>query len=144
MATITYEEVAIRTATNIPAHLNAQAEIPLAAPDAPNRQGDVYIMQDGPYDLKGEGISLDGQGYKVVRGEAERNSHILNDGGQGCRFYPGVQREPVLDYGVLDVPEGAEAVLTHTAEHGSIRFGHGQYRVWGQAAFREEMKRAAD
>lgn len=141
---ITYQQAADRTGTNVPDHLAAQAEIPLADPTAPNRQGDVYLMQDGPYQLDGEGIPLDGAGYKVVRGEADRNSHILNDGGQGARFHPSTHREPILDYGILDVPDGAEAVLTHTAEHGSIRFGPGQWRVWGQASFREEMRRASD
>lgn len=140
---ITYEVVADRTGTTIPAHLVAQAEVPVAKNW---RQGDVYVMEfvAAP---KGEGIDISvGSGHKVVSGEADRNSHILNGDGM---FYPGQYRSE-FDYGLLVVPEPTEmrpaplAVLTHTDEHGSVAFGQGTYRVFGQVSFENEIRRAAD
>ena len=83
---ITHQEVAERTGTEIPPHLIAQAEVPVATNW---RQGDVYVMKHaaGP---KGTGIDISqGAGHKVVAGEADRNSHILNGDGM---FYPGQYR----------------------------------------------------
>ena len=39
----TYTEIAERTGTTIPAHLEAQATIPILTTGKPGRQGDVYI-----------------------------------------------------------------------------------------------------
>ena len=58
-------------------------------------------------------------------------------------FYPGSYRDEVRDYGYLEVPEGGEAVLTHTSEHGSIKFTEGSYRLMGQLDF-ATSKRVAD
>lgn len=104
------------------------------------RQGDVLVRRED-HTPKGEGKSLAGFGYKVVAGDADRNSHVLN--GHGL-FYPGAYQSSVLDYGLLVVPEGGLAVLTHTGEHGSIAFGEGTWRVWGQADYGQELRRAAD
>ena len=124
---ITYQEVAERTDTQIPEHLEAQATVPDGSEGA--RQGDVIVIPEKHEQLKGKAHTIAGKGYKVVAGEADRNSHILN--GEGM-FYPGSYRDSIRDYGVLVVPEGGEAVLTHTHEHGSIRFTEGSYRVMGQ------------
>lgn len=134
---ITHAEVADRTGTTIPPHLEAQAAVPVITTGW--RQGDVYVArhQAGP---KGDGIPLTGSGHKVVAGEADRNSHILNGDGT---FHPGRYRSQV-DYGLLVVPDGGLAVLTHTGEHGSVAFGPGTWRVWGQASHEAELRRAAD
>ena len=141
MNTITHQQVADRTGTEIPAHLAAQAAVPLA----PNgwRQGDVMVAPHaaGPV---GNGVPLTGKGHKVVAGEADRNSHILNGDGT---FHPGRYRTD-LDYGLLVVPAGGLAVLTHTSEHGSVGFPGGasgrSYRVWAQASHEDEIRRAVD
>ena len=128
---ITHQEVAERTGTEIPPHLIAQAEVPVATNW---RQGDVYVMKHaaGP---KGTGIDI-----------SDRNSHILNGDGM---FYPGQYRDR-FDFGLLLVPAATDenptplAVLTHTDEHGSVAFGPGSYRVFGQVSHEQELQRAVD
>ena len=136
--TITHAEVAARTGTTIPPHLIAQAEVPVV--ERGWRQGDVYVKRITPLVTRGPGISLTGAGHKVVAGDADRNSHILN--GDGA-FFPAPSGS-LADYGTLVVPEGGLAVLTHTGEHGSVAFGPGCWRVWGQASHEDELRRAAD
>lgn len=132
----TYQTVADRTDTQIPDHLIAQAEIPTTTA---GRQGDVIII---PTRLtpKSEGRPLTGTGIKVVQGDADRNSHILNGDGT---WHPGIHADRDLDYGLLTVPAGGEAVLTHTGEHGSIAFPEGTYRVFGQLDH-QAQRRVAD
>lgn len=82
-----------------------------------------------------------GVGYQVVEGEADRNSHILNGVGT---FYAGSTVDTTLDYGIFVVPKGETAVITHTAEHGSIAINPGTYRFWGQAEEAENYRRVTD
>lgn len=137
MTTVTYAEVADRTGTTIPDHLLAQAEVPVARNGW--RQGDVMVRREA-ITPKGKPITLDGAGHKVVAGEADRNSHVLNGDGH---FYPGAYKDE-FDYGVLVVPAGGLAVLTHTDEHGSIAFPEGTWRVWAQVSHEQELRKAAD
>ena len=140
---LTHQTVADRTNTTIPPHLEAQAQVPVAVNGW--RQGDVMVMRHTAAP-KGTGIPLTGRGHKVIAGEADRNSHILN--GDGL-FHPGRYRSD-MDYGLLVVPEPSGdcpnplAVLTHTAEHGSVAFGPGTWRVWAQASHETELRRAVD
>lgn len=136
----TYQTIATRTNTTVPPHLQAQAEIPVIPTGKAARQGDVYIL---PTQLtpRGDGIPLTGQGHKVIEGEADRNSHILNGDG---RFHPGKYADNLLDYGLLTVPDSGTCYLTHTAEHGSIGIPAGTYRILGQADYAAELRRAAD
>lgn len=135
----TYAAVAARTETNIPDHLVAQADVPVAVTGG--RQGDVIVV---PTELEPNpehpSRILAGRGHKVVRGDADRNSHILNGDGW---FYEGFYADRVLDYGLLVVPPDGEAILTHTGEHGSIAFGPGNYRVFGQLDH-QAQRRAVD
>ena len=135
---ITHQQVADRTGVTIPAHLEAQAEIPVAANGW--RQGDVMVRRE-THTPTGPGIPLTGNGHKVVAGDADRNSHILNGDG---RFHAGPVTNRTLDYGLLVVPDGGLAVLTHTGEHGSVALGAGTWRVWGQASYEQELRRALD
>jgi hypothetical protein len=136
--TITHEVVAARTGIAIPPHLEAQAQVPVAVNGW--RQGDVLVRREH-HAPKGQGVPISGEGYKVVQGDADRNSHVLNGDGT---FHPGSYRNATLDYGLLVVPDNGEAVLTHTGEHGSVAFGAGTWRVWGQASREDEIRRAAD
>ena len=137
---ITHAEVAARTGTTIPPHLVAQAEVPAAKNGW--RQGDVYVIRvsSTAHSTIDKGIPLTGAGHKVVAGDADRNSHILN--GDGA-FFPAPSGS-LADYGTLVVPEGGLAVLTHTGEHGSVAFGPGCWRVWAQVSHEAELRRAAD
>jgi hypothetical protein len=139
---ITHAEVADRTGLAIPAHLVAQAEVPTASNGW--RQGDVMVRRE-EHVPQGTGIPLTEAGHKVVAGDADRNSHILNGDG---RFHPGTYRNRTLDYGLLVVPAGGTAVLTHSGEHGSVAFTGGDtgttWRVWGQASYEQELRRTAD
>lgn len=134
---ITYSEAAKRTNTIVPPHLEAQAEIPDGSKGA--RQGDVIVIPE-VHEPKGKPAAIAGAGVKVVEGDADRNSHILN--GDGA-FYAGSYRDQMRDYGLLVVPENGEAVLTHTSEHGSIKFLEGSYRVLGQLDY-STQQRVAD
>ncbi len=139
--TITHGEVAARTGTTIPPHLVAQAEVPVAKQGW--RQGDVYVIAIKPEEYKpptGKGSSLSGSGHKVVQGDADRNSHILNGNGM---FYP-APAGSLADYGTLVVPDDGLAVLTHTGEHGSVAFGPGPWKVKSQVSYEKELTRAAD
>lgn len=139
---LTYAVVADRTGIAVPEHLVAQAEVPVAVSGW--RQGDVMVRCEA-HAPKGEGVSLAGAGHKVIAGDADRNSHVLNGDG---RFHPGAYRSETLDYGLLVVPAGGTAVLTHTGEHGSVAFAGGAegttWRVWGQVSYEAELVRAAD
>lgn len=135
--TVTHQQVADRTGIAIPPHLVAQAEVPVAVNGW--AQGDVYVRREA-VTPKGRPVPLSGRGYKVVAGEADRNSHVLNGDGH---FYPGTYRDR-FDYGLLVVPPGGLAVLTHTGEHGSVAFGEGTWRVWGQVSYEDEIRRAQD
>ena len=144
----TYQQVADRTATTVPPHLQAEMTVPIVnlSDDKPAaRQGDVMIVPHatpfptGP--INGKPKTLTGTGFKVVQGDADRNSHILNGDGT---FTPCQPVSRVADYGILDVPEGGVCYLTHTDEHGSIGFGPGQWRVYGQVSYEQELRRAAD
>lgn len=136
----TYAQVAARTSTRIPGHLIDQAEIPIVRA---GRQGDVYILPTDATPNPAHPVRrLDGQGHNVVRGDADRNSHILSSD-SGAVFHEGAVTDPDLDYGLLVVPDSAEAVLTHTGEHDPFAVGPGRYRVFGQFDF-SARRRAAD
>ena len=136
----TNQTIAERTNTTIPEHLEAQATPPIATKGW--RQGDVYAMRrDDLNTPKAGGIPLAGQGHKVVSGDADRNSHILNGDGLFYRCSPVDQ---LLDYGLLVVPDNGVCYLTHTDEHGSVGFGPGVWRLFGQVEYGEELRRAAD
>lgn len=141
----TYQQVAERTATTVPPHLEAQMTVPVVEQPKAARQGDVMVVPHAaPFPtgtMSGTAITLTGTGHKVVQGDADRNSHILNGEGTFTTCQP-VSR--VADYGILTVPTGGVAYLTHTDEHGSIGFGEGEWRVYGQVSHEQELRRAAD
>lgn len=135
----TYQTLADRTHTAVPPHLDDQATPPIVTRGA--RQGDVYVTAtkaDVQRDARPIRIAA---GYKVVEGDADRNSHILIGDGT---FAPGIVTDRLVDYGLLEVPDGGVAYLIHTSEHGAIGFAPGRYRVFGQRSYEAELRRAAD
>jgi hypothetical protein len=107
------------------------------------RQGDVIVVPVKKVRPRGEGRPLSGRGVKVVRSDLDRASHVLSVDGL---YYEGAYVDDVLDFGLLVVPDGGEAVLTHSGEHGSIAFSAGTYRVFGQLDYQGEhvVARGAD
>lgn len=138
-STITHQAVADRTGITIPPHLEAQADVPVVASGW--RQGDVYAARTDATGPDIPAVPIAGKGVKVVAGEADRNSHVLNGDGT---WQPGTVTDRLTDFGLLTVPDGGLAVLTHTGEHGSVAFGPGRWRLWGQRSFEAELRRAQD
>lgn len=128
--TTTLGDVAQRTGTEVPDHLVAQAEVPVASRVI---QGDVMVIPfSGRVSRKGH-RPLPPEGVNVVESDEERNRHVLSsDRGSGVVYVPGVVADRSRDLGLLIVPKGQIAVLTHTGEHGSVAVGEGTYRVLGQ------------
>ena len=118
--TTTYAEILGRHDVEIPAHLAAQAEVPILV-GVPQRQGDVYVK---PYTgARTEGVQVQAEGVAVVRGENGGNTHLLvaegavtwaPEGGTGLRL------------GIFTVAKNAVAYLLHP-EHGASAFGAGSY-----------------
>lgn len=135
--TTTYQDITERTGIAIPPHLEVQATPPVISTGW--RQGDVYIRSED-HEPKGDGLSI-AAGIRVVQGDADRNSHVLI--GDGL-WHPGSYRDAVLDYGLLVVPDGGEAWLQHTGEHGAVCIPEGTWRLWGQRSHEAEISRAAD
>ena len=94
----TYQTLAKHTGTRVPAHLDEQATPPVVTRGA--RQGDVYVtatQAPAPRDARPVEIAT---GYKVVEGDADRNSHILIGDGT---FTPGAVTERLVDYATINV-----------------------------------------
>lgn len=146
--TITFAETLGKHHVEIPADLIASAEVPVIT--GPQRQGDVGIF---PRPALGQAekaglteVAPGSEGVIVVRGEsAGGNAHIL-DAYQGPIFWsPATTSDPgsVL-LGILHVPEGSVAILTHTEEHGSNGIGAGTYRVTGKRTQADVIERVRD
>lgn len=129
---ITYEQALTRHNVEIPAHLEAQAEVPVLT--GLQRQGDLIIA---PIRSNGNPLRPVGAGVQVVRGEATGNTHWLNGD-------DGVAYTRVGDAVIVSVPECATAVLTHTDEHGANAMGPGLYRISRQREQADEVRLVAD
>ena len=146
MNTTTYADALARHDIEIPAHLEAQAEIPVLS--GPQVQGDVIITPATPGKMAHDSIAVPVTGVQVVRGEATRNTHWLDNGNPDaapCLWtaMPSTVGDR-LTLGVLDVPEGQTALLTHTDEHGSNAMGAGCYRVGRQQQQAEHIEMVRD
>ena len=127
----------------IPAHLEAQAEVPVLA--GVQRQGDVLVIPRGELDeadYEASGLVPVG-GLAVVRGENGGNTHWLHAEGP-VRWAAAVARAGDVALGVLDVSEGAVAYLIHTGEHGANAVAPGCYRLHGKREQVDEIRRVAD
>lgn len=130
----TFSDVMTPAGVEIPAHLEAQAEIPVLA--GPQRQGDVLILPTRPGENRGERIPP--EGVPVVRGEATGSAHLLVGDGW---WRPCDNRGQ--DLGVLTIPDGGAAYLLHP-EHGAQGFAPGAYLVRRQREQADEIRLVAD
>lgn len=133
----TYEDIATRHAVELPAHLEAQADIPVLS--GPQRQGDLIILP-ATRDITPKACKqVPPQGVAVVRGENGGNTHLLvADGSVVWRAFDGGQ-----DVGVMEVAAGATAFLLHP-EHGAQGFAPGQYVIRRQREQADEIRVVAD
>jgi hypothetical protein len=131
----TYEKILNAHDVEIPAHLVADAEVPVLS--GPQRQGDVIVL---PLSRPGAGkfTEIPAAGIAVVRGESGGNTHLL--------VGDGVWREnesASFDCGILTVPDGGAAFLLHP-EHGAQGFAPGSYVIRRQREQAHEIRRVAD
>lgn len=103
-------------------HLDRSVELPTV--DRLGFQGDVAIIRDDT--AAPSTTPIPAAGYPVVQGENGGNTHALF--GAGC-YTPsttaGVDPSD-LDLGVLTVPQGPSALLSHP-EHGGLLVAPGTY-----------------
>lgn len=136
--TVTYADALSAHQIHVPDHLIAQAEVPVLT--GLQLQGDLAIVPARPSARKGQPVPA--SGIQVVRGEATANTHWLDSYNGECLWAPVNGAGPEL--GVLTVPEGAVATLTHTDEHGCNAIGAGTYRIRRQREQAEEIRLVQD
>lgn len=113
----TYATVMSAHGVELPAHLEAQAQIPLLG--GLQRQGDVFVLPgaDLPPD-DDPPVPIPAAGIAVVRGEATAHTHLLVGDGTWTA------RRSGADLGVVTV--ATEAYLLHP-EHGANGLAPGRY-----------------
>lgn len=144
MVSMTYGQALAKVGATIPAHLIADAEIPVLI--SPQAQGDVLIA---PATIP-SGVRLDpipAEGIQLVFGEATGNSHFIHQGfsSPGVQFgrvESDIESSTVLGY--IRVPEGQSAQLIHTDEHGSNGIGPGDYALYGKREQADLIQRVTD
>lgn len=143
--TITYAETLGKHDITLPDDLIADIEVPVLT--GPQCQGDVGIWPRpalGAAELS-QAKPVPPEGITVVRGETTGdNAHILDAYHGDVYWLPINDRADALTLGVLHVPEGSVAMLTHTEEHTSNGIGPGTYRLTGKREQADEIRRVAD
>jgi len=139
--TLTFAETLGKHNIQLPDDLIADLEVPVLS--GCQRQGDVGIFtrpKVGKAELAAF-TPVPAAGLPIVQGT---NTHIL-DAYQGeVLWSPVVARAGEVTIGILHVPAGAVAYLTHTEEHGSNGIGPGTYRVTGKREQADVIRRVAD
>lgn len=137
----TYEEMLSLHNVQIPPHLADQVEVPVLT--GLQRQGDIIcrpITGDTAH-VRAHAKSVPvGAGVQVIFGEATGNTHWLN-GDAGVTWAP-VNSGQVI--GVVTVPAGTTAYLTHTEEHGCNGIGTGVYELRRKREMADEIRQVAD
>jgi hypothetical protein len=141
MSTLTYADTLGKHNIALPDDLIAGVEVPVIT--GAQCQGDVGIWPRpavGKAELT-QMTKVPAAGVDVVKGT---NTHIL-DAYHGDVFWqPHTTFRGDLTVGVLHVPDGSVAVLTHTDEHTSNGIGPGTYELTGKREQAEEIRRVAD
>lgn len=138
MSAITYADTLGKHNIEIPESLIAETEVPVLAGN--QAQGDVGIWQRptiGAAELS-KMTKVPAAGIDVVKGT---HTHIL-DAYHGDVFWAALPDD--LTIGILHVPVGSVAMLTHTDEHGSNGIGPGTYELTGKREQHAEIQRVAD
>lgn len=117
----------------------ALADLAVPVLSGPQRQGDVLVIPTD--DVFGEASPITTRGVAVVRGEATGNTHLLMGDGT---WTPGDPSGAGVLLGYLTVPDGGEAWLIHTDEHGVNGIGPGRYRLHGKRELADEIRRVQD
>ena len=132
----TYAEILNAHDIEVPAHLVADAEVPVLT--GMQRQGDVIVLPTRAGEVTGL-VPVPPEGVVVVRGESGGNTHLLVADGN-VRF---AKRGVGADMGTLVVDEGAVAYLSHP-EHGAQGIGAGTYYVRRQREQADVIRLVAD
>lgn len=133
----TYLDIMGAHDVDIPAHIVADADVPVLA--GVQRQGDVIVVPTRAG--KDHGQPIPAEGVAVVRGEATGNTHLLVGDGH---WRPVENRDArTLELGVLTVPDDGVAWLLHR-EHGAQGFAPGAYIVKRQREQADEIRLVAD
>jgi hypothetical protein len=136
--TATLDKIMSPHSVEIPAHLEAQAEVPLIS-GKPQRQGDVMVIPHRKGEV--EGLKpIPPEGVPVARGEAGGNTHLLVGDG-AVSWAPRTSDAAVM--GVVQVEEGSAAYLIHP-EHGATGIGPGQHTIRRQREQADEIRLVAD
>lgn len=140
--TTTYAELLGRHQVELPAHLQADAEIPILI--GMQRQGDLIVIPMRSARVAGQ-KTVPVEGIPVVRGEAGGNTHLLVPGSPDAAVLWASRQASATDpdLGTLTVPEGQSAYLLHP-EHGRQGIGPGDYIVRRQVEAAEQARLVAD
>lgn len=141
MTTLTYKEALGKHDIALPDDLMADIEVPIVT--GPQCQGDVGVWPRERLGRaeRGAFTPVPADGLPIVQGT---NTHILDAYEGDVLWSPAQARDGEVTIGILDVPEGAVAYLTHTDEHGSTGIGPGTYRVTGKREQADIIRRVAD
>lgn len=135
MTVMTLARAVEMTGKDVLDYLDRDAEVPIITASA--CQGDVSVFRtDTDQDAT---TKMPTQGVIVVRSEASMNTHSIHPNGPVFFDY----REAGLLIGVLTVPEGSTALLSHQ-EHGALEIMPGTYRVGRQREFAGEWRMVQD
>lgn len=133
---LTYQDVLGANDVEIPAHLVADAEVPVLA--GLQVQGDVAIIPTRPGKTAAKPVPA--QGVPVIRGEAGGNTHLLVADGP-VLWNPATAGGSTL--GLVVVPDGSTAYLLHP-EHGANGLAPGSYVLRRQREQADEIRMVAD
>lgn len=137
---MTYKDALDLVGATVPDHLVADAEVPILT--GPQAQGDLLVV---PVEkIAGELIPVPDVGVQVVFGEATGNSHFLHHGFDSPDVMFVRVDDGTLTLARLLVPEGQNAQLIHTDEHGSAGIGPGLYEIHAKRELRDEITRVQD
>jgi hypothetical protein len=134
--TTTYQTILGAHDVEIPAHLIAEAEVPVLA--GLQFQGDVAIVPTRPGKTAAQLVPP--AGVPVVRGEAGGHTHLLVADGP-VLWNPA--QTGGLALGLVVVPDGAVAYLLHP-EHGAMGMAPGSYILRRQREQADVIRVVAD